>query len=49
LGPPDASEGAETVWLAHAGDAFCTGGATPEIDTQDPYWCRRCAGVIDTG
>jgi hypothetical protein len=49
LGPLDPADRGQKVWLEHAGDAYCTCGAIPEIDTQDPYWCRRCAGVIDTG
>ncbi len=40
---------AQQVWLEHSGETFCTCGAIPEIDTQDPYWCRSCAGVIDVG
>jgi hypothetical protein len=49
LGPLDPAERGQKVWLEHAGETFCTCGASPEIDTQDPYWCRQCAGAIDVG
>jgi hypothetical protein len=49
LGPLDPSEKGQKVWLEHSGETYCTCGAIPEVDTQDPYWCRSCAGAIDVG